>query len=236
MFNLINKKSKEKIKITTTKPEISPKVIIKRRLFDNTNFSEEQKKVLYEAIEKKLPYQLIEDIDYSAEKMRILLKCMEEDIDIYRYVNPRGYNAKQLEEIYDGIKKNLDIYAFANEYISATEMRKIKIGLEDNINLSNYMSYPEDILYEIKLFLKEKLYIDDYLNGDYNANQLKEIRLGLLSGIDVSIYTSNEYSSEHMRLIRKVLEVDGDIEPLADPSLDLQVVVDLAKHQKEDDV
>lgn len=232
MKNFFARNPKEKIKITTTKPEIPREEIVKPRLFDNTSFSDKQKEVLYEAMDKNLPYQLIADIDYSAEKMRILLKSMEEDVEIYRYINPSKFNEKQLEIIYDALKNGIDISTFADEYIPAPKMQTIKIGLELNVNLSSYVNYPEDILYEIGLFLKEKLCIDDYLYGDYNAEQLRQIRLGLLSGVDASIYTSNEYSAEHMQLIREVLEEGGEVEPIADPSLDLNAVRTYKSHYK----
>lgn len=218
-------KKRPKIKITTTKPEIKRLPYKKNNLLDNSLFSERQKEIINIAINEKLPYTLLLDIEYSERKMEIILDGLRKNIILNQYIDPKMYNEDQLYEILDGIINKLDVEKIANTHYSAEKMRKLKLGLIDNVDLTNYLHYPEDILLEIKLFLMESLSIDDYLYGDYSAAQLKEIRLGLLSGIDVSIYTLNEYSPMHMKYIRQKLENDEDVSDIADPSLQLSTML-----------
>ena len=58
---------------------------------------------------------------------------------------------------------------------------------------------------EIKLGLEDNLDISIYVNEDFNGPQMKQIRLGLKDNLDVSLYAEPDLSDEQMKKIREKL-------------------------------
>ena len=59
---------------------------------------------------------------------------------------------------------------------------------------------------QIKLGLEDNLDVSIYAKTDFDEYQMFEIRLGLLHNVDVSEYANPEYFWQHMEIIRERLE------------------------------
>ncbi|AOG60850.1 hypothetical protein SHELI_v1c09010 [Spiroplasma helicoides] len=121
-------------------------------------------------------------------KKQIFLSSLIQDIDLYEYAK-KEIDSKQLQEIKLGIQQNLNISIYASpEFFSWAAMREIRLGLEQDLD------------------------VETYANPALDSDQMHEVRLGLEQNLDVMKYCVNEsslidnFSSEQMREIRLGIE------------------------------
>lgn len=100
-----------------------------------------------------------------------------------------GYTADQIQEIEEGLQKNLDISFYANPVYLSIQMHQIRLGLE------------------------EGLPVEYYAKPYYDWFQMEEIRKGLRDGINVSVYARPAIPYDKMRQIRKGLCAGMDLSP-----------------------
>ena len=97
------------------------------------------------------------------------------------------FNKKQMREIREGLKANLDVSVYAKTEFNWLQMREIKRGLLANVDVSIYA------------------------NSDFSNTQMFQIVIGLMNGLDVSIYAKKELDWKQMFEIReKLLEEEKE--------------------------
>ena len=107
----------------------------------------------------------------------------------------------------------MDVTIYAKPGYDALQMKEIRLGLEDGIDVSYYTN-PVLFCKEMEQIRKELLNRkqnnksnDDFdVEPKYYYSQLKEIFAGLDNNINVSIYADPKFTSDQMREIRLGLE------------------------------
>lgn len=148
-----------------------------------------------------------------------------------------GFTQDQIEEIKTGFDEGLDITAYADKEFLAIQMRQIRLGQCDGLDLSPFQHLGAGILKQLRLALKNHVKIVPYINEGYDMEQLEAIRealekkvdivpyldkrfrgicireicLGLGHGLDVSVYADPCYCWQQMREIRFGLEEGLDV-------------------------
>lgn len=112
------------------------------------------------------------------------------------------------EEILDEFQKEeLELVRKSNVDLSKydwQQMREIRKGLRDNINLISYVEkgYSTDILRQVRKARNSGVEIEQYVKDGYDEFQIKEIRTGLEEKIDVSDYASVIWGPQDMHDMR----------------------------------
>lgn len=148
-----------------------------------------------------------------------------------------GFTQDQIEEIKTGFDEGLGITAYADKEFLAIQMRQIRLGQCDGLDLSPFQHLGAGILKQLRLALKNHVKIVPYINEGYDMEQLEAIRealekkvdivpyldkrfrgicireicLGLGHGLDVSVYADPCYCWQQMREIRFGLEEGLDV-------------------------
>ena len=86
-------------------------------------------------------------------------------------------------------------------------MNKIynNLNIENLINTEWFNQFDKYQQEEIKLGLEDNLNVSLYAKPEYSTEQMKEIRLGLKDNLDVSIYANPDIYWRQMKEIREEL-------------------------------
>lgn len=152
------------------------------------------------------------------------------------YESPK-YDWLQQKEIELGKRQGLDVSIYDSPDIPYETMRQLRKGLEEGINLKNYIHLPAEVIGQVRIAARQKIDISTYVAQGYDAEQLQQIcyakehrvdidpylrkelrgvaleqvRIGLEEGVDVAVYAKPEYTWQQMREIRKGLEEGLDV-------------------------
>ena len=74
---------------------------------------------------------------------------------LLKELNLELFSEGQIVQIFEGLKKDLDVSIYAKKEYNSSQMLQIRIGLEKNLNISQYAKF------------------------EYNERQMAEIREGL---------------------------------------------------------
>ena len=96
-----------------------------------------------------------------------------------------GFTQDQIEEIKTGFDEGLDITAYADKEFLAIQMRQIRLGLCDGLDLSPFQHLGAGILKQLRLALKNHVKIVPYINEGYDMEQLEAIREALEKKVDI---------------------------------------------------
>lgn len=146
------------------------------------------------------------------------------------YESPK-YDWLQQKEIELGKRQGLDVSIYDSPDIPYETMRQLRKGLEEGINLKNYIHLPAEVIGQVRIAARQKIDISTYVAQGYDAEQLQQIcyakehrvdidpylrkelrgvaleqvRIGLEEGVDVAVYAKPEYTWQQMREIRRGL-------------------------------
>lgn len=146
------------------------------------------------------------------------------------YESPK-YDWLQQKEIELGKRQGLDVSIYDSPDIPYETMRQLRKGLEEGINLKNYIHLPAGVIGQVRIATRQKIDISTYVAQGYDAEQLQQIRyakehrvdidpylrkelrgvaleqvrIGLEEGVDVAVYAKPEYTWQQMREIRRGL-------------------------------
>ncbi|MFI3211026.1 MAG: hypothetical protein R3Y64_08285 [Peptostreptococcaceae bacterium] len=154
------------------------------------------------------------DILYDAFKLNIsldsydnLLKLSKENLNDILHYDLLGLTAKraqlfdapQLDVLIEWHKKDYDIESIANPEIKAETMNQIMKFKKDNLTFTDKMKlYHFSIIEEIRLALKAKIDIFEYIDNGYCQRQLKAIRLAKTKGFNYKLLLSGNYNIYQM--------------------------------------
>lgn len=153
------------------------------------------------------------------------------------YESPK-YDWLQQKEIELGKRQGLDVSIYDSPDIPYETMRQLRKGLEEGINLKNYIHLPAGVIGQVRIATRQKIDISTYVAQGYDAEQLQQIRyakehrvdidpylrkelrgvaleqvrIGLEEGVNVAVYAKPEYTWQQMREIRRGLELGVDVE------------------------
>lgn len=145
--------------------------------FDTNQMREILRGLIY-----KVDVSIFAKLKYSNAQMRIICKELHDCNDVSKLANHK-YSAammRTLNEIL--IYKGFDLFKYADEGYTLSQIEAIERGLKNEVPLE---------LYESK---------------DFDHLQMKQIVKGYIKGIDVTKYASPEVSWLEMKRIRKTLE------------------------------
>ncbi|MGZ9755512.1 Mbov_0400 family ICE element protein [Mycoplasma sp. 246B] len=97
------------------------------------------------------------------------------------------YYSSQLEQIYLGLKANLDVKKYTKNIFNGFQMQQIRLGLQ-------------------KDYILDKVYL--YIDPKYDWKQMQEIRKELELSLDVKLYLDSKLSYYQMQQIRNTLLED----------------------------
>lgn len=168
-------------------------------------FSQAQMDVIVEAAQANVPLSSLLNPELPPEQMKFALEKMQEGYNVERIfiagkqtsivdhpmtneeiaevkrqiqygdIPKLIYSSEQWKEIEMGMKRKLDVSAYANPKYSAGQMKEIRLGLDKGIEVSTFAS------------------------PDFSDKQMREIRRGVEAGLDVSSYAKPENSVQDMR-------------------------------------
>ena len=86
-------------------------------------------------------------------------------------------------------------------------MQEIKIGLENNVDVTLYNNpiYTNKQMREIRLGLEKGLNVSYYASSEFDYQQMVEISRGLEQGLDIEIYLNPNISAHEMEINRQIL-------------------------------
>ena len=169
------------------------------------------------------------------------------------------YDWLQQKEIELGKRQGLDVSIYDSPDIPYETMRQLRKGLEDGINLKNYIHLPAGVIEQVRIAAKQNIGISTYVAQGYDAEQLQQIRyakehrvdidpylskalrgvaleqvrIGLEEGIDVAVYARPEYTWQQMREIRRGLELGVDVERYANRMYDPKCMHEIRRGLEE---
>lgn len=113
----------------------------------------------------------------------------------------------QLNEIYLGINKGLDVSFYALPILKEEQMKEVRIGLEKGLDVSwyNKSEFNCEQMQMIQLGLEKGLDVSIYAKPEYDYKQMGALRFGLLNNVDVSIYANQCIGGAVMNLIANSL-------------------------------
>lgn len=132
------------------------------------------------------------------------------------------YDKEQLEELYKGIDKGLQIQWYSDRQYDGAQMRQLRLGLEQGIDIRHYANtiYSWDQMDEIRKGLMQKLPVHLYANAKFDSAQMEQIRIGLEKGIDISRYAIAGFDGMQIEEILKGIQSKVDIRKYAKIFLD----------------
>lgn len=163
------------------------------------DFTDEQKEILYATANKKLPYDVMLNPEFTAEHMQFLSEMMEKGYDV--------------EAAYVAGKQ----ISLADHPMQVSEIADVKRQMEyDNIPK---MLYTNEQWKEIQEGMRKQLDVSVYAKKEFSPEQMTELRRGLLKGIDVTAYADPAYDAQQMRFLRRGLESGFDVSIYNNPAI-----------------
>jgi len=121
------------------------------------------------------------------------------------------FDDKQLREIRIGLEDGVDVSWYTDPKYDWEQMKVIRYGLQKGLDVSVYADpkYDYEQMHEIWSGLNMGVDVSWYADPKYARSQMRQILYGLFSGVDVSQYADPKYDWEQMLEIRKGLESGG---------------------------
>lgn len=100
-------------------------------------------------------------------------------------------------------------YMTCHNYRDSWQLEQIRLGLEDNLNVSVYANdnFTWAQMEQLRLGLKDNLNVEVFANPNYSFKQMDAIRRCMKSGLDFkSLLKPNLLHSEVMELYNKICQ------------------------------
>lgn len=177
-------------------------------------FDEKQLEQIELGLQNHVDVSLYAHLKYDWKTMFYIRYCLENGLNITRYVKNENYTYEQLFQIYQGLKDGLNVPLYSNPNYSALQMDEIRRGLKDGLDAyiyaKQYFNWMQ--MYQIRLGLGYKLDVSIYAKSIYEWEKMYQIMLGLKDGLDVSSYADPSLSLNEMVSIRLSLEGKSNLQ------------------------
>lgn len=122
-------------------------------------------------------------------------------------IENKNFTYGQLNEIYLGVSKGLDVSFYALPILKQEQMEEVRIGLEKGLDVSwyNKSEFNCEQMQMIQLGLEEGLDVSVYAKPEYDYKQMSALRFGLVNNLDTSIYANQCIGGAVMNLIANSL-------------------------------
>ena len=142
-----------------------------------------------------------------------ILRGIDLGVDITKYAFP-FVKPLQMKVLCEMLRYNFDISQLDLRQLNIAQLNSIMRGIIDGVDVSIY--------YDAKFHASQMEFLEKCLvNGEdvsaftdprYNKEQMIEIRSGLINGEDISKYADPAYSEYTMRIIRKQMNSEKEMD------------------------
>lgn len=138
-------------------------------------------------------------------------------------IDNKNFTYGQLNEIYQGIDKGLDVSFYALPILKQEQMEEVRMGLKKGLDVSwyNKSEFNCEQMQMIQLGLEKGLDVSVYAKPEYDYKQMSALRFGLVNNVDVSIYANQCIGGAVMNLIANSLIDNIEIIPYVKKGLSI---------------
>lgn len=171
-----------------------------RYIYDNSLFDELNEVI----VQATTPYKYKEAYKNTSSTENVL-------DNLFKTVGINSaFNNKQIEQIYLGLKQEVDINKYADPKYNWEQMEQIRFGLMSSIDIEAYVNpkFNSNQMREIRRGLENEVDISPYITPEFDYMQIGVITEGLVRGLDVSSYAKLENDWETMDSMLNELDTD----------------------------
>jgi len=187
-----------------------------REAYRHEGFTESQIEEIEKGLDQGIDVSVYANKDLMSQQMYQIRIGLAEQIDMRPYADPK-YDWFQMEEIREGLLLGLEVKRYDNPEIPSEKMHEMRRGLEDGMDLSDFLKFGADIMFELRHALRDHIDIISYVEQGYDAGQLKEIRHALAKEVDIYQYLLPEFRAVSIHEIVEGIEANIDVELYAKP-------------------
>ena len=187
-----------------------------RKTYLDMGFSDEQVEQIELGFNEGINPLVYAKKELDSHIMMQLRLGLSKNLDMEPYANG-DFDWFQIEEIREGMMLGLEVERYAKAEIPSEKMHQLRRGLEDGMDLSDFIKYPANVLYELRNALVKHVDIISYVEQGYEADQLKEIRHAIEKEIDIYQYINVDFRAPSIYEIATGIEHNIDVELYAKP-------------------
>ena len=177
-------------------------------VYANRQYSHTQMLTIAQGLILNLDVSHYLDHRFETNQMRVILRGLMHSVDVSIFANLK-YSDTQMHVICNELHDCNDVSKLANHKYSAAMMRTLnEILIYKGLDLFKYADegYTLSQIEAIERGLKNEVPLELFDSKDFDHLQMKQIIKGYIKGIDVTQYASPDVSWLEMKRIRKTLE------------------------------
>ena len=177
-------------------------------VYANRQYSHTQMLTIAQGLILNLDVSHYLDHRFETNQMRVILRGLMHSVDVSIFAHLK-YSNTQMHVICQELIDGHDVSKLANHKYSAAMMRTLnEILIYKGLDLFKYADegYTLSQIEAIERGLKNEVPLELFDSKDFDHLQMKQIIKGYIKGIDVTQYASPDVSWLEMKRIRKTLE------------------------------
>lgn len=153
----------------------------------------------------------IDKLNYSYEKMLLLIQLQNEDVDITRYNNDI-FSRDVIYEIYKASLKGVDLFKYAEDGRTLEELKKIEEFISNGtenlrmkyIDEGYSLAVVDDIINSLINYGYESPNLLNFIDNKMSYNKVHEISKSLMLGLNIDILKDIKYDEKILLLLNRI--------------------------------